>query len=152
MSDCAICLSKIKGKCKLDSCSHEFCFKCIKKWTKKNNTCPMCRAEIGKITSLGKRKREVNIPKRSRRSNFVRGISQLFVSNVLRVLDDVRRENGSRFSRLVIVPRAQRRETDISNMIELLDRYPTFVTHGRRMRRRVSPGDPGTRENPISVE
>lgn len=152
MSDCAICLSNIDGKCKLDSCSHEFCFKCIKKWAKKNNTCPMCRAKIGKITSLGKRKRVVNVQPGRRRRRYIRGLSELFVSNVLRVVQDEFRLNGSRLSRLVIVPREQRRDTDIGNMIELMNQYPRFHTHGRLIRRSVRPGDPGTQENPISVE
>ena len=41
--DCSVCLniSNIITKCK-----HSFCFSCLEKWLKINNTCPLCRAQI----------------------------------------------------------------------------------------------------------
>jgi hypothetical protein len=44
-NNCTICLEIINKnqKTTLDSCQHEFCFECIKTWSKKANTCPVCR-------------------------------------------------------------------------------------------------------------
>ena len=30
-------------------CDHSFCFKCINKWSKEKNTCPLCRKEFEKL-------------------------------------------------------------------------------------------------------
>lgn len=30
-------------------CKHSFCFKCIHKWSKTNNTCPLCRKEFRRL-------------------------------------------------------------------------------------------------------
>ena len=30
-------------------CNHSFCFKCIHKWSKENNTCPLCRKEFRRL-------------------------------------------------------------------------------------------------------
>jgi hypothetical protein len=55
MSDsCAICFENLneKTKAKLDGCSHEFCFDCIKKWaTEKSNKCPMCKTRFTELHS-----------------------------------------------------------------------------------------------------
>lgn len=40
--NCSICMERIKNKYTI-SCKHSFCYKCIKKWEKTNNTCPNCR-------------------------------------------------------------------------------------------------------------
>jgi hypothetical protein len=44
---CQICFGKMpKKKTKRYTCNHqEFCNKCINKWKKKNDTCPLCRAK-----------------------------------------------------------------------------------------------------------
>ena len=51
--ECSICFEKIKKKHKTnlyqdekECCKHTFCLSCIKKWAKKNNTCPLCRKEF----------------------------------------------------------------------------------------------------------
>ena len=44
---CSICLEKLKdNKCVILSCEHIYHKVCIKKWLKKNNTCPNCRINI----------------------------------------------------------------------------------------------------------
>jgi E3 ubiquitin-protein ligase RNF146 len=42
---CGICLSELKLSTELD-CSHIFCFLCIKGWSMKKSTCPLCRTDI----------------------------------------------------------------------------------------------------------
>lgn len=47
--NCSICLDELdkpKSQCILEKCGHIYHNQCIKTWTKKNNTCPLCRAEI----------------------------------------------------------------------------------------------------------
>jgi len=34
LNDCNICYNKIDVQGKIDSCSHLFCYSCIKKWSK----------------------------------------------------------------------------------------------------------------------
>ena len=44
--DCPICLDEFKCRqhCRRFNCSHVFHKKCIDKWLRKNNQCPVCRA------------------------------------------------------------------------------------------------------------
>ena len=46
--ECRICFSTIKNSC-IGSCSHHFCFECLLRWCKKNNSCPVCRSMINQI-------------------------------------------------------------------------------------------------------
>jgi hypothetical protein len=46
---CSVCLEDIQNKCVINSCRHEFCFKCLKKWSKEKNYCPLCRAVYSQI-------------------------------------------------------------------------------------------------------
>lgn len=43
--ECAICTDSSHRLFKLP-CNHEFHYKCLKKWVKKNTSCPMCRCSI----------------------------------------------------------------------------------------------------------
>lgn len=43
MCQCVICLENINGNKTKLKCGHTFHKKCIKKWLKKNKTCPTCR-------------------------------------------------------------------------------------------------------------
>lgn len=58
MSDnCAICLENhtYREACSLP-CGHEFGLECFKKWSKNNNTCPVCRKQTEMIKSYRKRR------------------------------------------------------------------------------------------------
>ena len=42
--DCCICMSDVEnGEFKVLNCGHKYHKVCIDDWTKRNNTCPMCR-------------------------------------------------------------------------------------------------------------
>jgi len=43
---CTICLDQCKTYIKL-KCTHIFHFKCIKKWARESNYCPICRKFMG---------------------------------------------------------------------------------------------------------
>jgi hypothetical protein len=64
---CTICLEKAADvllplpKSSVDGCQHTFCLRCIRKWAKSKNTCPLCREEFLQIRSL-KRKYAVVPP------------------------------------------------------------------------------------------
>jgi hypothetical protein len=47
-TECSICFDKFKkGQYKRElNCKHDFHKKCIDKWSKENNSCPICRSEI----------------------------------------------------------------------------------------------------------
>ena len=45
-NDCCICLQKLENNILQLDCSHLFHEKCINKWIKNNNNCPMCRKNI----------------------------------------------------------------------------------------------------------
>lgn len=47
---CSICLDKVLTFGKLNSCEHDFHFKCIKKWSKLSNRCPTCRVTFSEIS------------------------------------------------------------------------------------------------------
>lgn len=46
---CNICFDDVKGRGTIDSCDHQFCYKCIQRWSKRSNTCPCCRARFNTI-------------------------------------------------------------------------------------------------------
>jgi hypothetical protein len=46
-SECCICLETNSNAMTL--CKHTFCYDCINKWYKKNNSCPMCRENINEV-------------------------------------------------------------------------------------------------------
>lgn len=59
---CVICFTQPEASklASLNSCSHQFCFECIKEWaTKSANTCPLCKAKFVKISY----KDEAGVPK-----------------------------------------------------------------------------------------
>lgn len=47
-----ICLQICKFPSKPDSCSHKFCYQCIKKWMKFKKSCPYCRRTFKKINYI----------------------------------------------------------------------------------------------------
>ena len=45
---CPICYEDIIRSC-IGSCTHHFCYKCIIKWCKTKNICPICKETINEI-------------------------------------------------------------------------------------------------------
>jgi len=52
---CSICYNPIDLQGKLETCTHEFCFPCIQKWSMQENSCPMCKRRFNKIKKVWKR-------------------------------------------------------------------------------------------------
>ena len=42
-TNCAICLERVEVQGRIDSCAHQFCLECIRRWAEKENTCPLCK-------------------------------------------------------------------------------------------------------------
>ena len=59
--NCSICLSKNKIFAEIDSCVHKFCFRCVKKWSKIENSCPICKERFNKITKIRRGKGEKDV-------------------------------------------------------------------------------------------
>ena len=65
-NECIICMENMKEEATLDTCRHVFCYDCIVKWSKTENTCPLCKARFHKIvcknpvgtTPTGRKKRQ----------------------------------------------------------------------------------------------
>ena len=38
----------------ISGCSHKFCFKCIKRWSRRKKTCPLCNTDFSKICRVNK--------------------------------------------------------------------------------------------------
>jgi uncharacterized Zn finger protein (UPF0148 family) len=51
---CIICCDNIEQRASIDSCAHTFCLSCIKVWSEKATTCPVCRTRFKTIKSEGK--------------------------------------------------------------------------------------------------
>lgn len=49
MDTCPICLDYFSDPI-VTNCNHKFCSKCIKKWSRKKTTCPICRNELSSKT------------------------------------------------------------------------------------------------------
>lgn len=48
---CCICIDRIdrETEARITSCRHRYHYKCIKKWSKRDNTCPQCRRHFNWI-------------------------------------------------------------------------------------------------------
>ena len=49
LPQCAICFSKITGKCISLYCNHHFHIECSQRWLKEKKTCPCCRASAERL-------------------------------------------------------------------------------------------------------
>lgn len=49
---CSICLDKLLTFGRINSCEHDFHFRCIRKWSKLSNRCPTCRLSFSEIRHL----------------------------------------------------------------------------------------------------
>ena len=47
--ECGICLDKLLTKGRINSCEHDFHFRCIRKWSRLSNKCPTCRVAFSEI-------------------------------------------------------------------------------------------------------
>ncbi len=47
---CRICLNQINNRALTDTCLHQFCFECIRQWSRTRNECPFCRNVYHNIT------------------------------------------------------------------------------------------------------
>ena len=47
---CSICLANCIMPSVLDSCTHKFCYACIKRWSSIKKFCPYCRTKFNRIT------------------------------------------------------------------------------------------------------
>jgi hypothetical protein len=61
---CAICMEESKLNSNIDSCKHEFCKICIKKWSKSENTCPICKKRFKQILTINNNKPKYEFRKR----------------------------------------------------------------------------------------
>ena len=46
---CPICTELIQRPGSIDCCVHKFCFPCIDRWLRVNNTCPLCKATVTRL-------------------------------------------------------------------------------------------------------
>ena len=51
-TECVICLENPVVRGKINSCDHVFCFECIQKWAKQENTCPLCKERFKTISKV----------------------------------------------------------------------------------------------------
>ena len=49
---CSICLSPTSKMGKPNNCNHKFCLKCIRRWSKIENTCPLCKGRFKSIEQI----------------------------------------------------------------------------------------------------
>lgn len=70
---CTICMEEnISVRASIPCCDHTFCFDCIVKWSKQENTCPLCKKrfrQIDKIESSGNNERASSSRKRKARGS-----------------------------------------------------------------------------------
>ena len=55
---CSICMEAVEQPAKLSGCTHVFCKACILEWSKRENSCPNCRAPFKHI-KCGRKKTKV---------------------------------------------------------------------------------------------
>ena len=83
---CCICLDTIDKEARITSCRHRYHYKCIKKWSKKENSCPQCKRRFNWIIYDKKRvsvkRRNQSEPQTS--SILSRILEQFFISERFR--------------------------------------------------------------------
>eukprot|EP01017_Pseudomicrothorax_dubius_P007298 TRINITY_DN1224_c0_g1_i11.p1 TRINITY_DN1224_c0_g1~~TRINITY_DN1224_c0_g1_i11.p1 ORF type:complete len:187 (-),score=30.75 TRINITY_DN1224_c0_g1_i11:346-906(-) len=73
-SMCGICFAPIELQGKLDTCSHEFCLDCIKKWSQRENSCPLCKRRFKSISKNWRRVRYTEkVPRKKKKLNDEEG-------------------------------------------------------------------------------
>lgn len=77
---CSICYSNFKSKTTLN-CSHSFCVDCIKKWSEKKNTCPLCRITFTK-------KEIIENIERVKTRNLTRNIRKTDIDKEINILSE----------------------------------------------------------------
>jgi len=86
---CSICLKTPRNKASI-GCSHEFCRKCIVKWSKTENSCPICRQEFTYVKTAKSKtniKRQRQMSQEETRRNFIADIvSHFLLSNRFKVI------------------------------------------------------------------
>jgi hypothetical protein len=55
LPECCVCLDEIEDRGRVDSCPHDLCFPCVKKWCDVTNLCPMCKRTITRIERVHER-------------------------------------------------------------------------------------------------
>ncbi|CAG9762977.1 unnamed protein product [Ceutorhynchus assimilis] len=57
---CSICLTKLrKYVASPKNCRHLFCLGCLKRWSRTQNTCPICRRRFSRIEVLNQRSKKL---------------------------------------------------------------------------------------------
>lgn len=83
---CCICLDTIDKEARITSCRHRYHYKCIKKWSNKENSCPQCKRRFNWIIYDKKRvavkRRDQSEPQT--RSILSRILEQFFISERFR--------------------------------------------------------------------
>ena len=57
---CCICMCDVEPNdlASINSCSHQFCFGCIEKWSERENKCPLCKVRFTKIDRVNKKRKK----------------------------------------------------------------------------------------------
>lgn len=55
----------------IDSCKHEFCKHCIYKWSKSENTCPICKKRFKKILTTENSNHNYNLRNKSPKNKII---------------------------------------------------------------------------------
>lgn len=60
VESCCICMCEIEpDQCaKISGCNHKFHFDCIEQWSKRENSCPLCKSRFRSIERLDKKRRK----------------------------------------------------------------------------------------------
>ena len=75
--DCCICYSELPKATTTLECGHSFCTGCILQWFQRNNTCPMCRAEVPEAAGQRGLRRTLNL-----------GLAQVIIENTNRGIEN----------------------------------------------------------------
>ena len=119
---CPICLGRIADKCVAGSCLHNFCFVCLKEWSKQKPVCPLCKQPFEKIIYSIKSEnvyKEWVVPKPRydpAESNIQR-FREFFGG-------DTRRFFGYNTTARIFIGREQRRRNDFDNNRDVLPNGP----------------------------
>lgn len=60
LEDCCICMCSIERdqSAKINGCDHKFHFSCIEEWSKRENSCPLCKNRFTQIDRLNKKRKK----------------------------------------------------------------------------------------------
>lgn len=90
-NECVICMEELnmKEEATVDACTHVFCYDCIDKWSKTENTCPLCKKRFHQIRVKNPKGTTPKGRKKRQKTKRVQDRNQRYATNFNEIMNDI---------------------------------------------------------------